>query len=316
MKRVLTIVALICAVAFQANAQESPEQALKNAEAKAKLADENPTNGKMQLLAARSFINENLGDKIDADRALSYAERALKIAQEQTVPQDTLMGLTCQALAIIYMGKQDMAKCLNYCEMADVAFEQELGKYDPVTNGFKLFHGYFFGGIQPTRAFNLILEAFQNNSMAQVDKRIQNIQEASIAAELALEFLINEQTEHFRYALLQITYDGKRQVIVQMPTWNMESPLVGWSQKNYLEDVADDTPPQDDIILCDDNGHFTALPYAAYRDKVKLTFTLRHEVSNPTQLILNPDDARIFYLKPEIYKKILTMYREFKASKK
>ena len=307
----------MCAVALQANAQESPEEALKNAEAKAKLADENPTNGKMQYQAATAFMNENLGDKIDADRALSYAERALKIAQEQPAPQDTLMGLSCQSLAIIYMQKQDMVKSLAYYEMAVNAFEQEVGKYDRVTNGLKLIYGYtlVLSGADPTRGFNFIMDAFKNNFSAQIDKRIQNMQEATIAAELSFESLINEQTNQFRYALPQITYDGKRLFIVQVPTWNMGRPLVGWMQKNYLEDEEDDATPQDDIILCDDNFQFTVLPYAD-RKEIQLTFSFKYSPSNPTQLTVNPDDTRICYFPPEIYKKLLAKYREFKASKK
>ena len=315
MKRVLTIVALMCAVALQANAQESPEEALKNAEAQAKLADENPTNGKMQYQAATAFLNENFGDKIDVDRALSYAERALKIAQEQTAPQDTLMGLTCQSLAMIYMKKQDLVKSLAYYEMAVKAFEQELGMFDPVTNGLKLIYGYFLGTVDPTRAFSVVSDAFKNNSMAQVDKRIQNIDEANIMSELALESLINQQTQIYRYAVPQITYDGKRQLIVQVPTWNIERPLVGWMQQNYLEDEEDDATPQDDIILCDENGQFTVIPYAD-KSEIKLNFSFRYYPSSPNQLTVNPDDARLWFFNPEFFKKLLTMYREFKASKK
>ena len=315
MKRVLTIVALMCAVAFQANAQESPEEALKYAEDKAKLADENPTNGKMQYQAAMAFLNENLGDKIDVDRALPYAERALKIAQEQTVPQDTLMGLTCQSLGTIYMRKQDIVKSLAYYEMATNAFEQELGKYDPVTNGLKLIYGYFLGAVDPTRAFSVVSDAFKNNSMAQYDKRIQNIDEATIMAELALETLINQQTQVYRYAVPQITYNGKRQFLVQVPTWNIERPLVGWMQQNYLEDEEDEATPQDDIILCDDNFQFTVIPYAD-KSEIKLNFNFRYFPSNPNQLTVNPDDTRSWFFKPEYFKKLLSQYREFKAAKK
>lgn len=312
----LAIVVLMSICAFQANAQMSQEEALKNAEAKAKLADENPTNGKMQYQAATAFLNEAFGDKIDVDRALPYAERALKIAQEQAVPQDTLMGLTCQALGTIYMGKKDFAKGLSYYEMAVNAFEQELGKFDPVTNGFKLICGYFLSGPEPTRAFGIITDAFKNNSMAQVDKRIQNMQEATIAVELGLEMLIHEQSEQFRYALPQITYDGKRQLIVQTSSWNMGRPLIGWLQSNYLEDEGDEATPQDDVILCDENGQFTVLPYADKSKEFQLTFNFRYYIASPNQLTVNPDDARICYLKPENYKNLLAKYREFKASKK
>lgn len=48
MKRIVTIVALMCAVAFQVKAQSSVEQQLKKAEEKAELADKNPTDGKLK----------------------------------------------------------------------------------------------------------------------------------------------------------------------------------------------------------------------------------------------------------------------------
>ena len=75
-KRILTIVALMCAVTFQMNAQMTVEQALKSAEQKAKQADKNPKNGKKQYEAAMMFINDELGEKKDYDRALTYANRA------------------------------------------------------------------------------------------------------------------------------------------------------------------------------------------------------------------------------------------------
>ena len=66
MKRIMTIVALMCAVAFQVNAQnEVVEKALKDAEEKVRLADKNQKNGKMQLQAAEALINDELGDKKD-----------------------------------------------------------------------------------------------------------------------------------------------------------------------------------------------------------------------------------------------------------
>ena len=72
------------------HAQDKVEQALKLAEQKAKFADENMENGKVQYEAAVSFISDDLGEKKDLDRALTYANRALKIAQEHPAPQDTI----------------------------------------------------------------------------------------------------------------------------------------------------------------------------------------------------------------------------------
>ena len=101
MKKVmLTIVALMCAVTFQMNAQNNVEKLPKMIEQKVKLADKHQKDGKMQLEAAYALIEDSLGEKRDFDRALTYATRALKIAQERPAPKDTLLALTCQALGI------------------------------------------------------------------------------------------------------------------------------------------------------------------------------------------------------------------------
>ena len=78
MKKIMMTLAavLCCMVTTVVSAQNTPEQALKQAEQKAKLADKNLKNGKMQLEAAYAFINDELGEKKDLDRALTYANRA------------------------------------------------------------------------------------------------------------------------------------------------------------------------------------------------------------------------------------------------
>ena len=80
-KIVMTLAAVLCC-AMTLMAQESVERALKSAEEKVKLADKNPKDGKKQLRAAEALLNDELGEKKDYDRALTYANRALKIAME------------------------------------------------------------------------------------------------------------------------------------------------------------------------------------------------------------------------------------------
>ena len=117
--RLVLTVSFCCAMTTVVNAQNAMEDALKQVEQKTKLADKNPKNGKMQYQAAIACIADVLGEKKDFDRAISYANRALKIAQEHPVPQDTLKGLSSNALGLIYMAKQDFANCDKYMLMAD-----------------------------------------------------------------------------------------------------------------------------------------------------------------------------------------------------
>ena len=80
MKRIVTIVALICAMTFQVNAQSIEvepirkdtvaENVRKNAEAAVKLADKNPKDGMKQLRAADALTAAALDDKSQSDRAI------------------------------------------------------------------------------------------------------------------------------------------------------------------------------------------------------------------------------------------------------
>ena len=80
MKRLLTIVALICAVAFQAHAQfdievikkdSSIEVIRKNAEEAVKAADKKAKDGKKQLMAADALTALAIEEKGSFDSAIS-----------------------------------------------------------------------------------------------------------------------------------------------------------------------------------------------------------------------------------------------------
>ncbi len=296
-------------------AQNSVEQALKQAEQKAKQADKNPQNGKIQYQAAMGFINDELGEKKDFDRALTYANRALKIAREHPAPQDTLQGLTCMGLGMIYYGKGSYETALDFFEMSMDALEVELGRDNPVTNGTKLVYGGMMLG-QPVRAFTKIQEAMFDNSLAPKDKRIENMEEANVLQEMALEMLLADQTRRYRYALPMITIDGKKYVVVQTPDWNMERPLVGWKLQSLLRtDEEREAFKGDDIIICDDNIQFTVLPDED-KEKRQMTFNFRQKLLNPRHLDSDEGDARIWFLTPAAYNNILAKYREYKAANK
>ena len=318
MKKILTtliIAILCCAMTTTVHAQDKVEQALKLAEQKAKFADENMENGKVQYEAAVSFISDDLGEKKDLDRALTYANRAFKIAQEHPAPQDTLKGLTCYALGMIYMWKQSWENCFDYMEMAMDAFQEELGRYDPVTNGTKLVYGYFMAGAQPLRAFPLILPAFTDNSMAPQNKRIENIDKAFIAQSMALEMLIADYTKRMSHAVPAVIHEGKSYYVIQTKDWNMERPLVGWTVPSMLRTDAENASFKgDDLILCDDNFQLFVVPEEE-KEKYNLNFSFLHQVRNPRQLQIKDGSSYIWFLNDQSYNDILKKYREFKSKK-
>jgi hypothetical protein len=211
------------------------------------------------------------------------------------------------------MGKQSYDNFLDYMEMAMDGFQEELGRYDPVTIGTKLAWGSFMMGPQPLRAYSKILDAFNDNENAPQDKRIEKMEEANILQELALEMVIAEQTKRFRYALPLIFKDGERYYIVQTKYWNMERPLVGWQAQKELATDEESENATDDLILCDDHFNFIAVPKEE-KDKYSFQCYFGHKVWNPRKLETNEGDSRLFFLTPDTYKKVLEGFRAFKAN--
>ncbi|MBR2149900.1 MAG: hypothetical protein IJ902_00740 [Prevotella sp.] len=316
--RLVLTVSFCCAMTTVVNAQNAMEDALKQVEQKTKLADKNPKNGKMQYQAAMACIADVLGEKKDFDRAISYANRALKIAQEHPVPQDTLKGLSSNALGLIYMAKQDFANCDKYMLMAVDAFQEELGRYDPLTNGAKLTFGYFLLGThQPLRAYPMILDAFVSNDMAPQDKRIENLMEANIIQSWALEQVIADMTMRFKHAMPMIHHEGKTYLIVQTQDWNIERPLVNWMVPNLLRTEDERSAYEgDNLILCDGDFHFTVIPDEEVEKYNHLEFSFIQALNDPKHLLIKDGSAHLWFMSDQAYNELLKKFREFKAANK
>ena len=305
-----------CAMTTVVNAQNTVEDLLKAAEQKASLADKNPTNGKMQYEAAKAFIYNDLGEKKDYDRALIYANRAYKIALEHPAPQDTLKGLSCHALSWIYMGKQSWDNAFDFMDMTMDAFEEELGQFDPVTNGTKLTFGYMMLGAQPVRGFNRIQEAFRNNDLAPQYKRIDNMMQAGIVHELSLEMYMAEMSKRYHNCIPRIYVDCKPYYIVQTPDWNIERPLVGWMVPKLLRSEAEDKAYDGDpLIICDENLQFKVIPKEE-KDKYPMDFSFFYQFANPRHLEFRDCSAGMIFFSPADFDRVLKKYREFKAANK
>jgi len=259
-----------------------------------------------------------LGEKKDFDRAISYANRALKIAQEHPAPQDTLKGLSSNALGLIYMAKQDFANCDKYMLMAVDAFQEELGRYDPLTNGAKLTFGYFLLGThQPLRAYPMILDAFVSNDMAPQDKRIENMMEANIIQSWALEQVIADMTMRFRHAMPMIHHEGKTYLVVQSKDWNIERPLVNWMVPGLLRTEAERSAYEgDNMILCDWDFHFTVIPDEEVEKYSNLEFSFIQKSNDPRHLLIKDGSAHLWFLSDQAHDELLKKFREFKAANK
>lgn len=313
----------MCAVAFQANAQNNEEElqkkALEVALEAAKEADENPTDGRKQYVAAAGFSMDLLGDKVDLDRALDYANKALKIAELQPVLKDTLMGQTCLTLGSIYLKKREIEKAYDYYEKGLKAFEQELGRYDPVTIYQKLKIGFdIMMSINVRYGSIFIQQAFLDSERVPAEKRLKNMTEIMALYDLAIEFLIADISNKMWNGLPIVFFEGKRYFMVETPEWNMEQPVVGWLvPKLKLVLQGKDAKKEGNIVLIETDDK-NAAPRVIKSDatvKPQFEVNFSQDMNDKHALSVPAESARLMFVLGTGYNEILTKYREFKSDK-
>lgn len=317
MKRIIMAVfALIC-IAISLKAQSDVEKIKKEAEAKVKLADDNPNNARMQYDAASALASDELiKERADLDRAKKYASRAVDIALKEPVLKDTTLALSYDLLGDLFFREQSMENTLDFWELAIDAYEKELGRYDPVTIKYKLvYSNYIVLFDSPHKGFSLLLEAFNDNEKAPEHNRVVNMDKATLMFEIALEYLIAEQTERFRYALPEIMYEGERYIIVQTQDWNMESPLVGWFTSKMLEEYG--WPPKDDrdadfVIMNEETGEFRLIGKDD-ENRPQLDTGMGYYRSDPRKISFKEDSSYLKFFSKSIYDQIKDKYLEFKS---
>lgn len=311
MKRLLTLVALMSAVAFQANAQTSIEQLLKDAEAKCKVADKKTKDWKAQYEAALWLTTDELLDKRDFDRAQPYATRALQLAQAQTVLKDTMLAKSYNLVAQFNLAKNRVDDWADLSELAIEAYEKELGRYNTHTMRSKFVLGSALVMSNPRRGFLLLQQAFYDNEQAPADQRLLNLDKAYGNMCMALEFLMAEYTQRLRYVLPTCLYKGKLYTVLQFDTWNIGKPYMNWLTPRLLEE---DTEPRD-YILMDDDGKLFSVPVPENlddkEDRPAINFNFQYDSDNPRLLKDTPDLTPIKNYQPDFYNDILRRYNEY-----
>ena len=315
MKRIITIVALICAVTFQVNAQNTAEENKKNAEQAMKLADENPEDGLKQYAAAAALTNVAIDDKSKCEQALAYAQKALKIAQAQKELKDTLLANSYSLIGNIYMLQRNVDNACDYMELSIDAVEKEFGRYDPVTIYYRLKSGLNIISLYPDtrRGFLHIMQAFYDNDKAPADKRIKNLEQLNIRFNLAMEQMLAAYTNMNRNGVPVVMKDGVVNLIVQTRDWHIGQPLVNWLTPNMLRSEEEKKAHWGEgLILMTDNGEFHRLTKEEGQ-KVELMFPPFFLNTNSNEMEITPGASFLFYLNPQSYEETVKRFEEFKS---
>lgn len=313
MKRIVTIVALTCAVAFQVSAQNTVEENKKVAEQTVKLADANPTDGQKQYAAATALVGMAVNTDGQYDRAISYAHKALEIARAQKEQKDTLLANTYSLLSNIYLMQGSVDNACDFMELSVDATEEQLGRYDPATIYNRLKTGLTLMSIYPDtrRGFLNVMQAFYDNDKAPVNKRIKNMEQLNIQFSMAMEQMLTAYANGNRYAVPVVMMDGEKYFLVQTRDWHIGQPLANWLSPNMLRSEDERLAHRgENIILMNDKVEFRRL---TKEEGQNLPMVFPQFMLNPNsrEVEIAPGASYLWFLQPETYNETVKRFEEF-----
>lgn len=320
MKRIVTIVALTCAVAFQVSAQNTVEENkkmvstnLQMAEQTVKLADANPTDGQKQYAAATALVGIAVNTDGHYDRAISYAHKAIEIAKAQKEQKDTLLANTYSLLSNIYLMQGSVDNGCDFMELSVDAAEEELGRYDPVTIYNRLKTGLTLISIYPDtrRGFLQVMQAFYDNDKAPVNKRIKNMDQFNIRFCLAMEQMMTAYANGNRYAIPVVMKDGEKYYMVQTRDWHIGQPLANWLSPNMLRSEDERLAHRgENIVLMNDKGEFRRLSKEEGQKVLLETPSFMLNIYS-REIETAPSATYLWYLQPQVYNDTVKRFEEF-----
>ena len=313
MKRMTTIVALVCAVAFQVSAQNTVEENKKMAEQTVKLADANPTDGQKQYAAATALVGIAVNTDGQYDRAISYAHKAIEIAKAQKEQKDTLLANTYSLLSNIYLMQGSVDNACDFMELSVDATEEQLGRYDPLTIYNRLKTGLTLMSIYPDtrRGFLNVMQAFYDNDKAPVNKRIKNMEQLNIQFSMAMEQMLTAYANGNRYAVPVVMMDGEKYFLVQTRDWHIGQPLANWLSPNMLRSEDERLAHRgENIILMNDKVEFRRL---TKEEGQNLPMVFPQFMLNPNsrEVEIAPGASYLWFLQPETYNETVKRFEEF-----
>ena len=313
MKRIVTIVALTCAVAFQVSAQNTVEENKKVVEQTVKLADANPTDGQKQYAAATALVGMAVNTDGQYDRAISYAHKALEIAKAHKERKDTLLANTYSLLSNIYLMQGSVDNACDFMELSVDATEEQLGRYDPATIYNRLKTGLTLISIYPDtrRGFLNVMQAFYDNDKAPVNKRIKNMEQLNIQFSMAMEQMLTAYANGNRYAVPVVMMDGEKYFLVQTRDWHIGQPLANWLSPNMLRSEDERLAHRgENIILMNDKVEFRRL---TKEEGQNLPMVFPQFMLNPNsrEVEIAPGASYLWFLQPETYNETVKRFEEF-----
>ncbi|MCR4995415.1 MAG: hypothetical protein K6A32_08625 [Bacteroidales bacterium] len=228
MQKIILLAALICFAATGVNAQtEESESKIEKMLRLTKTADENPTDWKAQLEAGHFLLDKENG-MYNQSQAGKYYERLYHLATDynKEIP-DSLIREACVMLMTVATDKKNIDKALFYIDEMIHAQKVGVDISDDYMNTFA-----FWGMLYSMEDMVKPLAYMMNLRERMTTNKTPGIEYTDVFTTVLFERLMEKYRGMFGDKLMELTFDGKKYIMISKGDWNIEKPLVGWMQQS------------------------------------------------------------------------------------
>lgn len=302
MKKFITVVALMCAVAFQANAQmETPMQKCDRI---VKTANDDPTNWKKQLDAGHTLL-EKEQIYYNMEKAMTFYERIHKMAvgADTNIP-DSVVNEVIVSLMLCSSNQGDVDKMKFYCN--------EMIRHDLLQHRKETSMSIM------ARSWTAMLEMIdQDYATALADiERIQRtlkdlkyggVEHTEVMKTILFESYLAQYRKQMQDKLMEVTIDGKKYILIGTNIWNVEQPFVGWEEKAMMDE---DESIEEKRVFYGEDGRV----YDELHGQISFSFDWQEK----DRAVKPREDAntRLITVSPAERKKMVDAYKAYLKNKK
>jgi len=228
MRKIILFAAFVCFAALSVSAQtEEPESKIEKMLRLTKTANENPTDWKAQLEAGHFLLDKENG-VYNQSQAEKYYERIYHLATDynKEIP-DSVIFEAGNVLMTVATDKKNIDKALFYID--EIIHAQKVGVdiKDEYLNSID-----FWGVINSMGKEDMVRSLAYTMSFRErlTKNNTPGIEYTDVFTTVLFERLIDKYRDMFGDKVMEMTFDGKKYIMISKGDWNIEKPLVGWMQ--------------------------------------------------------------------------------------
>ena len=217
---------MVCFAVTGINAQtEEPESKIEKMLRLTKTANENPADWKAQLEAGHFLLDKENG-MYNQSQAEKYYERIYHLATDynKEIP-DSIIREAGVMLMTVATDKKNINKALFYIDEMIRARKVGVDISDDYMNTFA-----FWGMLYSMEDMVKPLAYMMNLRKRLTTNKTPGIEYTDVFTTVLFERLMEKYRDMFGDKVMELTFDGKKYIMISKGDWNIEKPLVGWMQ--------------------------------------------------------------------------------------